>query len=730
MRFVIRMSSMTFATLLLSLLVFASQSVQAATLIVSTTADAGAGSLRQAIVDATSNAAANTINFNIPLADPGYDSATDRFTITLVNQLPDLPLAPLTIDNMMGRGVTVKGDSSFRIFTLVNSAVVNINNLTISQGSSSGGLGGGIYMGDSATLFLTGCIVSNNTATNGGGGIWVNDSGTLHVTNSTISNNTATNGDGGGIYINTSGTLNITSSTVSGNTATGGAADKTNRQNRRVVTRANIAAVGSGGGIYNGVSGTVNATNITVSGNSAGDLGGGILNNATATVNSSTISDNTATNGGGGMYNNFTATLNNSLVALNTGADGPDLLGRGSRGNPFTGNNNLIGNADGCEAFGPTTNQLGSTGSPINPRLGPLKDNGGPTFTQALLVGSPAIDAGATALATDQRGISRPQDGDGTGGAQSDIGSFEGVKRLTATLFDFTGDGKADLSVYTNSSNTWKLQDSATLTAAPAIAGWGAAGDILVPADYDGDRKADIAVFRPSDGNWYIKNSGGIPAASVVGWGVSGDRPVPGDYDADGKADFAVFRPSEGNWYVKLSGGSTSVVGWGEASDILVPGDYDGDARNDYAVYRPSEGNWYIRTNPAAGSETVILRNWGAGDSDRPVPADYDGDGKTDIAIYRPSGLAYYIINSATDTASVKSWGISGDVLVPADYDGDGKADIAVIRLNCGGGNQWWILKSSNNTVMDNGTPGVPPTVGGCADIAVPSVYISSPIIP
>jgi parallel beta-helix repeat protein len=403
MRSVIRMSSIAFATLLLSLFLFASQSVQAATLTVSTTADAGNGSLRQAIIDATGNAAANTINFNIPLTDPGYNAVTDRFTITLVTPLGDLPLAPLVIDNTTGRGVTVKGNNTFRIFTLVNSAVVNINNLTISHGSSNGGLGGGIYMGDSAVVFLTNCILSNNTATNGGGGIWVNDSGTLHVIDSTISDNTATSGDGGGIYINNSGTLNITSSTVSGNTAT----------------------VGGGGGIYNGVSGTVNATNITVNGNTAGNLGGGIHNNATATVSSSTISGNSATNGGGGMYNNFTATLNNSLIAVNTGADGPDLLGRGSRGNPFTGNNNLIGNADGSEAFGPTTNQLGSTGSPINPRLGLLQDNGGPTFTQALLACSPAIDAGATALALDQRGEPRPQDGDGVGGAQSDIGAFE-----------------------------------------------------------------------------------------------------------------------------------------------------------------------------------------------------------------------------------------------------------------------------------------------------------------
>lgn len=411
MRSVIRMSGITFAMILLGLFVFASQSIQAATLTVSKTADGGAGSLRQALIDATNNAEANTIIFNIPLTDSGYNSTANRFTITLVNQLPDIPLAPLTIDNQTGRGVTVKGDGTFRILTLVNSAVLTINNLTLTEGGVSGGKGGGIYMGNSAVVFLNKCVVTANSATDGGGGIWINDSGTLHITDSTISSNTTANGDGGGIYVNNSSTLNITSSTVNDNKA----------------------PVGGGGGIYNGVSGTVNATNTTVHGNSAGLLGGGFHNNATATINSSTVSGNSATSGGGGIYNNFTATLNNSLIALNMGADGPDLLGRGSRGNPFTGNNNLIGNADGSEAFGPTTNQIGSTASPINPQLGALQDNGGPTFTRALLAGSPAIDAGATALATDQRGVTRPQNGDGVGGAQSDIGSFES-QGLTATI--------------------------------------------------------------------------------------------------------------------------------------------------------------------------------------------------------------------------------------------------------------------------------------------------------
>ena len=106
-------------------------SAQAANLTVTTTADAGFGSLRQAIIDATTNAAANVVSFNVPLTDPGYSAAQNSFTINLSTPLPDIPLAALTINNNQPQGVTLKGNGSFRILTLVNSAVLTITNLTI-----------------------------------------------------------------------------------------------------------------------------------------------------------------------------------------------------------------------------------------------------------------------------------------------------------------------------------------------------------------------------------------------------------------------------------------------------------------------------------------------------------------------------------------------------------------------------------------------------------------------
>ncbi|MEP6903847.1 MAG: hypothetical protein ABJA66_19145, partial [Actinomycetota bacterium] len=93
-------------------------SAQAANLTVTTTADAGFGSLRQAIIDATTNAAANTVTFNVSTTDAGYNAANNRFTINLLSPLPDIPLAALTISNDQPQGITVKGNNTFRIFTL------------------------------------------------------------------------------------------------------------------------------------------------------------------------------------------------------------------------------------------------------------------------------------------------------------------------------------------------------------------------------------------------------------------------------------------------------------------------------------------------------------------------------------------------------------------------------------------------------------------------------------
>ena len=117
--------------------------------------------------------------------------------------------------------------------------------------------------------------------------------------------------------------------------------------------------------------------------------------------------------------------LDDSIVAGNRLADGAadDVAGQFDSAGAY----NLIGAIDGSaglEAFGTI---YGTAAVPMDPVLGPLRDNGGPTWTHALLPGSPAIDAGNAAgvVSTDQRGWARPADGLGDGFVVPDIGAFE-----------------------------------------------------------------------------------------------------------------------------------------------------------------------------------------------------------------------------------------------------------------------------------------------------------------
>jgi hypothetical protein len=175
-----------------------------------------------------------------------------------------------------------------------------------------------------------------------------------------------------------------------------------------------LSAAGGGGGINN-FDGTATVSNSTLSGNSASFRGGIIMFFGTLEVSNSTISGNS-----GGAYYSLgnTATFKNTILA-NSPADSGNCVTI-----PNDGGFNL--DSDNTCGFSPDNNSL----SGIDPMLGDLADNGGPTKTHALLEGSPAIDKGDSfGESTDQRGEERPSDFDtvanATDGDGSDIGAFE-----------------------------------------------------------------------------------------------------------------------------------------------------------------------------------------------------------------------------------------------------------------------------------------------------------------
>jgi uncharacterized delta-60 repeat protein len=254
-----------------------------------------------------------------------------------------------------------------------------------------------------------------------------------------------------------------------------------------------------------------------------------------------------------------------------------------------------------------------------------------------------------------------------------------------STLFDYDGDGRADVSVFRPSAGAWYISHSSNNSFFGT--NFGQNGDIIAPADFDGDGRTDISVFR--QGFWYRTNSSTNQFVGLQ-FGIAEDIPVPADFDGDGRADIAVFRPSNSTWY-RLNSSDNQFVAfkWGASGDKPLVGDFDGDGKSDYAVFRPSAGAWYVLKST---DNSFYGINFGISE-DIPTPADYDADGKTDISVFRPSAGSWYRINSSTNQFFGQQFGIAEDKPVAADYDGDGRADLAVFRPSAGA---WYIQRSTS----------------------------------
>jgi hypothetical protein len=318
----------------------------------------------------------------------------------------------------------------------VNGGVATFTDCTINGNHASGRVGGMQFAG--AELEMTSCTISDNTTGDEAGGLLLRGASAFElIQNSTISNNRAA-GNGGGIEVDhavNTGPFLLNDSTIDGNRA--GA---------------------QGGGIRDGSQGTggvLTLQNDTVSGNSASDAGGGIAfvpqANDTDTLDFVTIAGNSAFAGGGAIAFNGTVNVQTTIIAGNHSAisRGPDVAG-----NSFvTQGSNLIGVEDATStnfSNGFNLDQVGTPASPINPLLGPVENNGGPTFTMLLGLTGPGLNQFHGSQGKDQRGFARPgvgQDGAAIGALEPQQPSFLGnfangayVENLFETLLGRTAD--------------------------------------------------------------------------------------------------------------------------------------------------------------------------------------------------------------------------------------------------------------------------------------------------
>jgi hypothetical protein len=288
--------------------------------------------------------------------------------------------------------LTVDGTARFgRVFSVQTGVRAQLLRLTITGGGRGGVYGGGIR--NEGTLAIERSRVVGGYGDLNGGGI--DNRGALTLSSSTVSANTvgwpSGGGRGGGIYNGPEASLTLNASTVSGNLVY----DPPDPPEELAAPKSHPPSFG--GGVYN--EGTMTLINSTVSGNE----GGGIYNlyEATATLSHCTVD---------GIWARGTLTVTSSLIGLGC-----------SNGIVTNSSYNIESPGDTC-GFDQPTDQVNVTAEDLD--LGELADNGGPTMTHALPLGSVAIDAipgDSCEVDKDQRGQPRPE----TGGSMCDVGAFE-----------------------------------------------------------------------------------------------------------------------------------------------------------------------------------------------------------------------------------------------------------------------------------------------------------------
>jgi hypothetical protein len=327
--------------------------------------------------DGSAGTLRHAVLFSCPGSTITFDSTAfaaggSPYTLTLGSEL--FINKNLTITGPTASRVILSGGGATRVFSIASGFTVNISNLTVSGGQAN--MGGGVY--NLGNLTISNMTFTGNAAVGGSGegGAIDSEGGSLTLVNSTLSNNTAET-DGGGLLSCGNSTVTLVNVTITGNRA-----DSDNNGS------------GAGGGIGQVSSNALTLHNTIVAGN---------FNEDGATDTPDDVFVNTS------LSSTINASSSNNLIGVDTGVAN---ISNGSGGN-----------------------QIGTSATPLDARLGALASNGGPTQTHALLAGSPALDAGkdseadAASLTTDQRGAGFARKRDAASDADTtqtvDIGAFE-----------------------------------------------------------------------------------------------------------------------------------------------------------------------------------------------------------------------------------------------------------------------------------------------------------------
>ncbi|HQZ36703.1 MAG TPA: choice-of-anchor Q domain-containing protein [Ilumatobacteraceae bacterium] len=385
-------------------LVLTDNVAHATSFVVTTTADGGLGSLRDAITQANANPGPDTINL-----PAGTYTLTIAGTNENSNATGDLDITGETTIIGAGSGATIIDANGIDRAIEMHGGPVILQSLTVTNGSVPGSGGGNLSVHQFVDLTVTDSVISNGFALNGGA-IGA-DKGITTITRSEIINNTVDfvpgNGSVGSAIAKgggDNGTLIIAESLIAGNNAIQGTA-----------------------AVYVNANATI--TNSTFSGNAAQNhtilletYGNVVL---AATLTHVTIANNTTSGSilGSGLATNVLApatmsvTVEGSLLQNNLRGVTPSNCAVKATGAITSGDHNLSDDTS-CTSF----TQPSDLNNNQSTTLGALADNGGPTRTLALVAGSSAIDAAGDCAATtltDQRFVSRPK------GIACDIGAFE-----------------------------------------------------------------------------------------------------------------------------------------------------------------------------------------------------------------------------------------------------------------------------------------------------------------